>query len=73
MANADNRKLVKIYGVTLAEKSVRPYGHGVDDIEIDGKIVKIGYVDYFIDDLVALIKNQKLEKVIIKKLKGGNE
>ena len=70
MANADKSNLVRIYGVTLADEKyrVRPYGHGVDKILIEGKEVMIEYVDYFIDDLVNLMKNQKLDKIIIKKL-----
>ena len=75
MANIDNKKLIKIWGVTLPESKfmVRSYGYGIDDVEIEGKEHRISYVDYYIDDLVALIKKQELEKVFIKKLEGGNK
>ena len=68
MGNKNNKEIIRIYGVTLADKGTRPYGHGMDEIEIDGKMVMIEYVDYFIDDLVALIKKYGLEKKIIKRL-----
>lgn len=69
MGNADKDKLIRIYGVTLAEKGTRPYGHGTDKIKVDNKEVFVDYVDYFIDDLVALIKQQDLTKKIGEKLK----
>jgi len=62
MGNIDNRKIMRIYGVTLAEKQTRPYGHGLDKLKIDGEEVLVQYVDYFIEDLIALIKNQKKER-----------
>lgn len=70
MANVDNKKIIRIWGVTLPESKfmVRSYGYGIDDVEIDGKKHRISYVQYSIDDLIALIKNQELEKVFIKKL-----
>ena len=74
MANADKSNLIRIYGVTLAnaDARTRPCGHGrtkLDEIIPDvEKGVWVEYVDYFIEDLVALIKNQKLEKEVIKKL-----
>ena len=70
MANANNKKLIKIYGVTLANKEcrTRAYGHGSEKIEIDSGEIFVDYVDYFIDDLVVLIKNQELEKQFIAKL-----
>ena len=66
MGNVNNSKLIRIYGVTLAsvDNRVRPYGHGA--ITMDNE--RIEYVDYFIEDLVKLIKNQGLEKRIIDKL-----
>ena len=66
MANADKSKIIRIYGVTLADSNARtrPYGHGMD--KIDG--VSVQYVDYFIDDLISSIKNQKLQKIIKKLL-----
>ncbi len=69
MANADKNKLIRIYGVTLAEKGTREYGHGMDKIKIDDKEVFVEYVDYFIDDLISLIKQQDLEKKFLKALK----
>lgn len=69
MANVDNKKLIRIYGVTLAEKGTRPYGHGLDAVVIEGKEVLIEYVDYYIEDLISLIKGQKKSKEFIKKLK----
>ena len=69
MANANKNKLIKIYGVTLAEKGTREYGHGMDKIKIDGEEVFVEYVDYFIDDLISLIKQQDLEEKFLKALK----
>ena len=73
MGNADNSKLIRIFGVTLADTKfiVRPYGHGLNDFEVDNKKVRVQYVDYFIEDLVALIKQQGLQKKFIKELQGG--
>lgn len=75
MANADKRGLIRIYGVTLAsiDARTRPYGHGrtkLDEIipDVVEKDVWVEYVDYFIEDLIALIKNQKLEKEFAKKM-----
>jgi len=69
--NKDKNKLIRIYGVTLPESKfvVRPYGHGLTDFEIDGEKLRVTYVDYFIEDLIDLIKKEKLEKEFIKKLK----
>ena len=71
MANADKNKLIRIYGVTLAGKKYRtkPYGHGAESLNIKGKEVPVEYVDYFIDDLIVLIKHQNLTKKIGEKLK----
>ena len=70
MGNINNTKIIKIYGITLArpEGRARAYGHGRTKLEIDGEDTWIEYVDYYIDDLIILIKNQGLEKVFIKKL-----
>ena len=75
MANKDSSKLIRIYGVTLAEKEyrVRPYGHGIDKIEIEGKQVMVSYVDYFIEDLIYLIKKNNIAEKIIKELKEGEK
>lgn len=70
MANADKNKLIKIYGVTLANEKyrVRPYGHGMDKIKIDNEEVFVEYVAYYIDDLISLIKKQDLGKKFLKGL-----
>ena len=69
MGNIDNKKIIRIYGVTLSsDGGIRPYGHGMEQINLEGKEVFIEYVDYLIEDLVNLIKNQNKEKEIIKKL-----
>ena len=75
MGNVDNKKLIRIWGVTLPESKfmVKSYGYGLDDIEIDGKKHRISYVEYRIADLIALIKNQELEKVFIKNLKENSQ
>ena len=70
MGNKDRGKLIRIYGVTLAEEQVRPYGHGTTKLEIEGEEVMVAYVDYFIDDLIALIHNQDLTNKFMKKLKN---
>ena len=69
MANANRSNLIRIYGVTLAEKQgrIRPYGHGMEKFEEH----LIQYVDYFIEDLIALIKNQGLKEKIIGLLQNG--
>ena len=71
MANADKNKLIRIYGVTLPESKfrVKPYGHGMTELEIDGDKIFVEYVDYFIDDLISLIKKQDLEKKFLEGLK----
>ncbi len=68
MGNIKNTKIIKIYGVTMPrfENEIRPYGHG--RMKVPGTDEWFEYVDYFIDDLVALIKKQGLEKEIIEKL-----
>ena len=73
MGNIDNSKIIRIYGVTLAESGgrTRPYGHGRTKFKSeDNKGIEmfVDYVDYYIDDLIALIKKEKLEKVFLKKL-----
>lgn len=70
MANKNNKGLIKIYGVTIADEKcrTRAYGHGATKIDIDGKEIYVQYVDYFIDDLIDLIKQQNLEKEIIKRI-----
>lgn len=72
MANADKNKLIRIYGVTLPESkfSVKPYGNGIAEIDIEGKKCMVSYVDYFIDDLLSLIKKENLEKVFLKELES---
>jgi len=67
MGNINKGKIIRIYGVTLAKEGgrTRSYGHGrtkIDDVFVD-------YVDYFIDDLISLIKQQNLENKIIRNLK----
>lgn len=73
MANADRNKLIRIYGVTLpgSKFRVKPYGHGIDEIEIEGEKFMVSYVDYFIDDLIRLIEQQDLENKFLKGLKIG--
>lgn len=69
MANAPKSNLIRIYGVTLGEDVIRSYGHGRTKIKIQGKEFWVQYVDYFISDLISLIKQQGLEK----KFKKGLE
>jgi len=66
MGNISRDKIIKIYGVTLplSKGVVRSYGFGLTKINEEW----VAYVDYFIDDLVSLIKQQGLEKQIIDKL-----
>lgn len=66
MVNAKNSKLIRIYGITLAKSGYRlkSYGHGAEIVA--GEWYE--YVDYFIDDLIAFIKKQDLDKVFIKRL-----
>lgn len=68
MGNINNSKLIRIYGVTLPDPKyrVRPHGHGTEKIDDEW----FSYVDYYIDDLVGLIKNQELEKRIMSKFNG---
>ena len=75
MGNADKNNLIRIYGITLPESKfrVKPYGHGMTKIVIDAKEVYTSYVDYFINDLIALIKQQNLEKNFLKELGGKSK
>lgn len=68
--NKNKSEIIRIYGVTLASKDsrTRAYGHGRTKID-DVLDVFVEYVDYFIDDLIILIKQQNLDKKIINKLK----
>lgn len=71
MANADNNKLIRIFGVASPESkfAVKPYGNGVTDIEIDGERFRVSYVDYFISDLIPLIKKQNISEKFLEMLK----
>ena len=66
MANTNNKKIIRIYGVTMPrpEARLRPYGFGEE--EVDGE--RVAYVDYFIKDLVDCIDKSGLKNIIIKKL-----
>ena len=70
MGNKDKNKIIRIYGVTLPESKfrVRPYGHGTSDIEVEGEILRVSYVDYFIEDIIDLIKQQEKVKEFLKGL-----
>jgi len=70
MGNIDNSKVLRIFGVAYPDSkfAVKPYGNGITDIEIDSKKFRVSYVDYFIEDLISLIKKQNLSKKFIKKL-----
>lgn len=70
MGNINKNKIIKIFGVTLPKPQYRTrgYGHGCEGIFINKKLTHIEYVDYLIDDLIVLIKQQKKEKEFIKGL-----
>ena len=65
-----NKKTIRIHGVTIAKNgaSIRAYGYGRSKYIINEKEVFIEYVDYFVEDLIGIIKKQNLSDEIIKKL-----
>jgi len=66
MGNLNNKKFIKIYGVTLPRFEARAEAYSCGEIKVNGELV--AYVDYFIDHLITCIKEEGLEKEIIKKL-----
>jgi len=74
MANVPEQNLIRIYGVTLADINgrIRAYGHGRTKFKSDdnkGIDIFVDYVDYFIEDLISLIKQQGKEKKFLEGLK----
>ena len=67
MANIKNKKIIRIWGVTLpnAEFRFQPASFGFKNTNAG----YIAYVDIFLKDLIIYIKAQGLQNQIIKKLK----